>query len=279
MQLISESYDLLHRGIGLSNDELYEVFDNWDKGDLQSYLINITADIFLYEDDKTKNRLVDMILDKAGSKGTGKWTSQDAIDLPVPIPTIDMAVTLRNISSFKEQRKAAADLYKPVINKITTDKKVFTDQVHDALFFSILLSYAQGLAMIQKASTQLEMQIPLLQVVKIWRGGCIIRSKMLEVFMRAFDQNALLANLLLDKNIATLLKARVQNAREVLARAIKEGYPAGSMLASLTYFDAYLTADLPTNLIQAQRDYFGAHTYERIDQPGTFHTEWLKVKL
>jgi 6-phosphogluconate dehydrogenase len=279
MQLISECYDLLHRGLGLTNDELYEVFLEWDKTDLQSYLVKITADIFLYEDDKTTNRLVDMILDKAGSKGTGKWTSQEAIDLPVPIPTIDMAVTLRNISSFKEQRTAAAKLYKPELKKITTTKATFINQVHDALYFSILLSYAQGMAMLQKASATLDMQIPLLQVVKIWRGGCIIRSSMLELFIRAFEQHPLLDNLMLDKEIAQLLQDKETNMKAVITTAINSGFPAGALMASLCYYDAFRTADLPTNLIQAQRDYFGAHTYQRIDEAGTFHTEWLKVNL
>jgi 6-phosphogluconate dehydrogenase len=279
MQLISESYDLLHRGAGLTNDELYEVFQEWDKSDLQSYLIKITADIFLYEDDKTKNRLVDMILDKAGSKGTGKWTSQDAIDLPIPIPTIDMAVTLRNISSFKEQRTAAAKLYKPQIKKVTTDRKAFITQVHDALYFSILLSYAQGMAMLQKASAALDMQIPLLQVVKIWRGGCIIRSSMLELFISAYEQHPLLENLMLDNKVAELLQSKEENVRALITTAVNSGFPSGAMMASLSYYDAFRTADLPTNLIQAQRDYFGAHTYQRIDEAGNFHTEWMKVKL
>jgi 6-phosphogluconate dehydrogenase len=279
MQLISESYDLLKRGVGLSNDELYQVFLEWDKGDLQSYLIKITADIFLYEDDKTENRLIDMILDKAGSKGTGKWTSQEAIDLPVPIPTIDMAVTLRNISSFKDQRTAAALLYKPEIKTTTTSKTSFINQVHDALYFSILLSYTQGLAMLQKASSTLDMQIPLLQVVKIWRGGCIIRSSMLDIFIRAFQQHPLLENLMLDSQIADLLKSKEENMRAAITAAVNSGFPAGALMASLCYYDAYRTTDLPTNLIQAQRDYFGAHTYQRIDEAGNFHTEWIKVNM
>ena len=279
MQLISESYDLLHRCLGLTNDELYEVFVEWDKTDLQSYLIKITADIFLYEDDKTTNRLLDMILDKAGSKGTGKWTSQEAIDLPIPIPTIDMAVTLRNISSFKEQRTAAAKLYKPEFKKTTTSKKEFIAQVHDALYFSILLSYAQGMAMLQKASSVLDMQIPLLQVVKIWRGGCIIRSSMLDLFIKTYEQHPLLENLMLDNKIASLLKEKEANVRAIIVAAVTNGFPAGALMSALCYYDACRTTDLPTNLIQAQRDYFGAHTYQRIDEAGNFHTEWIKVKL
>lgn len=188
MQLISESYDLLHQGIGLDNDELSELFNKWNKEDMTSYLIEITADVFLYEDDRTKNRLVDMILDKAGSKGTGKWTSQEAIDLPVPIPSIDMAVTLRNISSFKQDRVAAAALYKTEAKKINVNKEEFIQQVHDALFFATLISYVQGLAMLQKASRTLSMEIPMPEVVKVWRGGCIIRSSLLDVFSNAFEK-------------------------------------------------------------------------------------------
>ena len=281
MQLISECYDLLHQGLGLDDDELSALFTEWDKTDMTSYLVEITADIFLYEDDKSKNRLVDMILDKAGAKGTGKWTSQDAIDLPVPIPTIDMAVTMRNISSFKDERMAAAELYHSGPKKIDAERESFIEQVHDALYFTTLISYAQGLAMLQKASKELDMDIPMPQVVKVWRGGCIIRSSLLDVFTKAFEQDLQLPNLLLDKGIAEMLQSKEQNLREVLVKAVQKGFPSGAMMASLSYFDAYRSANLPTNLIQAQRDYFGAHTYQRIDDPsGVFyHTEWMKVKL
>lgn len=281
MQLISEVYQLLHHGLGLTNDELSELFDKWDKENMTSYLIEITADIFLYEDDKTKNRLVDMILDKAGSKGTGKWTSQDAIDLPVPIPTIDMAVSMRNLSSYKQERVAAADLYKPEIKKLAVEREAFIEQIHDALYFATLISYVQGLAMLQKASKQLSMEIPMPQVVKVWRGGCIIRSSMLDLFSKAFEQDPNLPNLLLDKDIADILKSKEQNLREVIIKAIENGYASAALMTALSYYDAYRTANLPTNLIQAQRDYFGAHTYQRVDDPsGTFfHTEWMKVKL
>ncbi|MBE7172302.1 MAG: NADP-dependent phosphogluconate dehydrogenase [Williamsia sp.] len=279
MQLISECYDLMHRGLGLSNDELSDVFAKWNKEDLKAYLIEITADIFKYEDDKTTNRLVDMIVDKAGAKGTGKWTSQDAIDLPVPVPTIDMAVTVRNISSFKDQRKEAAELYKTAVKKIRKDKDAFIQQLHDALYFGTLISYSQGMSMLEVASTELDMNIPLNEVVKVWRGGCIIRSSLLDVFVKAFEQHAVLPNLLLDNGIAELLLAKEQNMREVIVTAINAGFPCGALMTALTYFDAYRSAELPTNLIQAQRDYFGAHTYQRVDEPGTFHTEWIKVKL
>jgi 6-phosphogluconate dehydrogenase len=274
MQLISESYDILHRGLGLSNDELHTVFNNWNQGELQSFLVEITADIFTQPDDKTGNRLVDMILDKAGSKGTGKWTSQDAMNLPVPIPVIDMAVSMRNISSFKEERVAAAALYNPVIKPITAKKEVVIKQVHDALYFATLICYAQGLAMLHAASAELDMQIPLQDVVKIWRGGCIIRSGLLETFYKAYKKNARLPNILADKAVAKLVKKKEKNLRAVLKASLQSKIPAGAMMNALAYFDAYTSAVMPVNLIQAQRDYFGAHTYQRTDMEGSFHTEW-----
>jgi len=274
MQLISESYDILHRGIGLNNDELHEVFKQWNEGELQSFLVEITADIFKQQDDKTGNRLVDMILDKAGSKGTGKWTSQDAMNLPVPIPIIDMAVSMRNISSFKEERMAAAALYKPVIKPVTAKKEVAIKQVHDALYFATLMCYAQGLAMLHSASTELDMQIPLDDVVKIWRGGCIIRSGLLETFYKAYKKDKQLPNILADKAVAKLVRKKEKNLRAVLKVSLQSKIPAGALMTALSYFEAYTTAVMPVNLIQAQRDYFGAHTYQRTDMEGTFHTEW-----
>jgi len=274
MQLISESYDILHRGIGLNNDELHEVFKQWNEGELQSFLVEITADIFKQQDDKTGNRLVDMILDKAGSKGTGKWTSQDAMNLPVPIPVIDMAVSMRNISSFKEERMAAAALYKPVIKPVTAKKEVAIKQVHDALYFATLMCYAQGLAMLHSASTELDMQIPLDDVVKIWRGGCIIRSGLLETFYKAYKKDKQLPNILADKAVAKLVRKKEKNLRAVLKVSLQSKIPAGALMTALSYFEAYTSAVMPVNLIQAQRDYFGAHTYQRTDMEGTFHTEW-----
>jgi len=274
MQLISEAYDLLHRGLGLNNDELHEIFKQWNEGEMQSFLIEITADIFKQEDDKTGNRLVDMILDKAGSKGTGKWTSQDAMNLPSPIPVIDMAVSMRNISSFKEERLAAAALYQPAIKPISAKKEIVIKQVHDALYFATIICYAQGLAMLRSASTELDMQIPLADVVKIWRGGCIIRSGLLETFYKAHKKNKQLQNILLDKAVARLVKKKEKNLRTVLKLSLQSKVPTGALMSALSYFEAYSTAIMPVNLIQAQRDYFGAHTYQRTDMEGTFHTEW-----
>ncbi|HVK49981.1 MAG TPA: NADP-dependent phosphogluconate dehydrogenase [Pseudobacter sp.] len=274
MQLISEAYDLLHRGAGLSNEELHQTFDSWNKGELQSFLVEITAAIFTQKDDKTPNFLVDMILDKAGAKGTGKWTSQDAMDIGVPIPTIDMAVTMRNISALKTERTNAAALFDKTVTAITTDKATFVKQVHDALFFGVLISYTQGLAMLHRASTELDMQIPMPNVVRVWRAGCIIRSTLLDLFTKIYDQNPQLENLLLDKQIAEMLKAKEAGMRAVAASAVTSRFAAGALLNALTYFDAYTSAQLPINLLQAQRDFFGAHTYQRVDEPGSFHTEW-----
>lgn len=279
MQLISEAYDLLHEGLGVNNDELAELFDQWNKGDLTSYLIEITAEIFTHNDEKTGNRLIDMILDKAGSKGTGKWTSQEALDLGVPIPTIDTAVTMRNLSSFKKERVSAAQLYKSGKKKIENDRETFVNQVYDALYFSTLVCYIQGLAMLQQASTTLAMEIPMPKVVKVWRGGCIIRSTMLDLFSKAFEQDPSRANLLLDSNISSILLSKITSMREIVSVSAQNGYPSGTFMASLNYYDAYLSERMPTNLIQAQRDYFGSHTYQRVDDPeNSVHTEWMGSK-
>lgn len=275
MQIISEVYDLLHRGAGLTNEELHEVFKTWNEGELQSFLVEITRDIFKKKDDKgTDNYLVDLVLDKAGAKGTGKWTSQDAMNLGVPIPSIDVSVAMRNLSSLKDERTAAAALYKNVVKPITTKKEVFIQQAHDALYFAIMISYAQGLALLYRASTDLDMQIPIHDAVKIWRGGCIIRSTMLEIFYKAYKKNKDLANILSDKTIARLVKKKERGLRNVVKAASQNKIPAAGLMSVLAYFDAYTSSQLPINLLQAQRDYFGAHTYQRTDMEGTFHSQW-----
>ena len=278
MQLISEVYDLLKRGLGLSNPELHDVFEKWNDGELQSYLIEITRDIFKQKDDQDANSdkyLVDLILDKAGSKGTGKWTSQDAMDLPVAIPTIDTAVAFRTISGYKAERIEAAKLYKNDVQKVDLNKEEFIAQLGDALYFGMIMCYAQGLSMLFQASGELKMEIPLHDVVKIWRGGCIIRSRLLNDFYKAFkDSNNKLSNILLDKGIADIIKSKEQSMREVVKKAIDINIGTGGLASALAYFDAYTTENMATNLIQAQRDFFGAHTYQRIDREGIFHTGW-----
>ncbi len=274
MQLISECYDLMHNGLSVSNDELHEVFKNWDSGELKSFLLEITATIFEKKDDVVKDRyLVDMILDKAGAKGTGQWTSEEGLDLPMPIPMIDSAVMMRNLSSLIEERKQAAILYKTSPQKIKIPKEEFIALLKDAFYFATVISYAQGLALLSTASQQLKMEIPLQEVVSVWRGGCIIRSVLLENFKKAYE-NAELKNLLLDKNIASILRQKEQNAQKIISMAALHNYPATGLMSSLNYYNAYHRDLLPTNLIQAQRDFFGAHTYQRIDKEGIFHTEW-----
>lgn len=272
MQLISESYAILKKA-GLSNQQLHEVFKSWNEGDLQSFLVEITADIFLQKDDKTDAHLVDVISDKAGSKGTGKWTSQDSMELPVAVPVIDSAVAMRTLSGYKDERTVAAGLYGES-TAISEDTDVLIKQVHDALYFATILAYAQGLAMLFQASKDLQMDIPLTDVVSVWRGGCIIRSSLLSVFTNAYKQTPELSNILLNQEVAALVKSVEGNTRALVAFAAQSGIPAAALMSSLAYFDAYKTAYMPTNLIQAQRDYFGAHTYQRTDIPGTFHTEW-----
>jgi 6-phosphogluconate dehydrogenase len=274
MQLISETYQLLHMGKGLSNDALHRVFKTWNEGELQSFLVEITRDIFLQPDDKTSNRLVDMILDRAGAKGTGKWTSQDSMDLGIPVPVIDIAVSLRDLSAAKEERVQAAALYRSAVHDIAVPDEVFISQLADALYFSMIICYAQGMALLHRASSELQMNIPLPEVVRIWRGGCIIRSAMLEIFYKAFTENPSLPNLLLDKQVAAILQAKKSHLVAVIIHATQTGYPVAALMTSLCYLEAYRSELLPTNLIQAQRDYFGAHTYQRVDLPGSFHTEW-----
>jgi 6-phosphogluconate dehydrogenase len=272
MQLVSEVYDILKRVIGLNNDELHDIFKKWNEGEMNSFLLEITSEIFLKEDEMTKNRLVDMILDKAGSKGTGKWTSQDAMDIPVPIPTIDMAVSMRDLSVYKDERVLASSLFKPKLKEFKLDKEKIIQQLHDGLYCATILCYAQGLAMLHKASSELKMDIPLKDVARIWRGGCIIRSSLLEIFTNAFKKEQ--ANILLNKKIASLVKKKQQALRKSIQFSIANKIPVAGLSSALSYFDAYCSEKLPTNLIQAQRDYFGAHTYQRIDKEGNFHTEW-----
>jgi 6-phosphogluconate dehydrogenase len=277
MQLISEAYDLLRRGAGFSNKELHAVFVQWNSGLLQSFLIKITADIFNTGDMDTpgnEDYLVDKILDQAGSKGTGKWTSQEAMNLPVPIPTIDMAVAMRNLSVYKPLRVKAAQVYGPAVLPVSGSKEEVATELGNALYFGFAMAYAQGLSMLAKASSVLQMAIPLPEVIQVWKAGCIIRSAMLEVFERAFAKNAELENLLLDEEVAATIKGTEESVREILKKATGARIAMGGFGSALAYFDAFSSERMPTNLIQAQRDYFGAHTYQRIDKEGVYHTEW-----
>lgn len=273
MQLISECYDIMHHGLEMSNDELHDVFAEWDQGELKSYLLEITAVIFEKKEEKLHFYLLDKILDKAGAKGTGKWTSMEGLNLPMPIPTIDSAVMIRNLSSLIEERIKAATIYKTVPEVIDTDKKEFINLLREAFYFATIISYAQGLAMLTVASAELNMDIPLPEVVSVWRGGCIIRSAMLDVFKKCYEDKDL-KNLLLNQTIAQMLMEKEGAIQKIVSAAALHNYPAAGLMASLNYFNAYRRNFLPTNLIQAQRDFFGAHTYERVDQEGIFHTVW-----
>ncbi|MEO5781922.1 MAG: NADP-dependent phosphogluconate dehydrogenase [Ginsengibacter sp.] len=274
MQLINECYDVMHYGLGLDNDELHKIFAEWNKGEMKSFLLEITANIFKEKDDKSDKMLVDMILDKAGAKGTGKWTSQAALDSGEPIPAIDMAVMVRNISALKEERTQANKLYHTEVKKINIPKEEFIQQLHDALYFATIVSYAQGMALLNKASAELKMEIPLPEVIRVWKGGCIIRSGLLNLFDAAFAKNSQVQNLLLDENIATILLEKQKSLRHVVATTISFDFPVNGLSACINYFNSFVRKNLPTNLIQAQRDYFGSHTYERTDVAGIFHTNW-----
>ena len=274
MQLLAEVYDLLHRGAGMTNPELADLFDSWHRGELNSFLVEITAQIFRKIDPRTGNQLVDMILDVARQKGTGKWTSQEAMDLQVPLLTIDAAVALRDMSAYESERKSASEVLSTPTTSFQGDRAQLLDQVRDACYTAILLTYAQGFSLMRKASQTYNYGLDLGSIAKIWRGGCIIRASVLEAFRTAYQDQPDLPNLLLHPKIAEAVMKRQANLRTVIRIAMDLGIPAAALMNSLAYLDSYRTARLPTNLTQAQRDFFGAHTYERIDDKGTFHTKW-----
>ncbi len=273
MQLTSEIYDLLKKAGNFSNDELQATFSRWNEGRLQSFLVEISSKIFAREDALGEGRLVDQILDKAKQKGTGKWTSQNAMDLGIPIPSIDIAVSMREISALKEERIRADALYdRPKIK--TLDKGEIEKMAEEALFFSFIMTYAQGLHQLADASNEYGYELDIAEIAKIWRAGCIIRAGLLADITEAFRADASLPNLLLSPSFIEKVKSTVGSARELVALAVKNGIPLPGLSNSLTYFDAYTSSRLPLNLIQGQRDYFGSHTYERLDREGIFHTDW-----
>jgi 6-phosphogluconate dehydrogenase len=274
MQLIAEAYDILHRGLGLSAAELHETFADWNEGELQSYLIEITRDIFAKRDEETGKPLVGVVLDEAQQKGTGKWTSQNALDLGAPTQTINAAVESRIISAYKEERVAASEVLTGPTATFTGDREAFVRDVRDALYAAKICSYAQGMALLRAASEEYGYDLELGGIARIWRGGCIIRARFLNDITAAYQRNPALANLLLDPYFREAILSRQAALRRVVQVAVELGIPCLAMSASLGYFDAYRTARLPANLTQAQRDYFGAHTYRRIDKEGVFHSEW-----
>ena len=276
MQLIAEAYDILHRGAGLSALELSKVFAEWNEGILSSYLIQITAEILSKVDPDSGCPLVDMIMDEAQQKGTGKWTSQNALDVGAPTPTINAAVESRIISSLKPQRVQASQMLHGPTATYTGDKQKLTDAVRDALYASKITSYAQGLGLLRIASDEYKYNLKMAEIAKIWRAGCIIRARLLGDIMSAYQRNPGLMNLMVDDSFRSVLENSQKSWRFVLQTAIGLGIPVLAMNASLSYFDAYRSAVLPANLTQAQRDYFGAHTYRRVDKEGVYHTEWTK---
>jgi 6-phosphogluconate dehydrogenase len=278
MQLIAESYDLMRRGFGFDNDALHEVFSRWNEGPLASYLMEITTDIFVQPDDRGDGRLLDMISDRAGQKGTGMWTSQDALALQTPAPTIDAAVMMRDLSGDEAGRQAGADLNGPAAETYDNDASAFIEKLHDALHAAVIVAYTQGFSLLRRASESYEYGLDLADVARIWRGGCIIRSALLEDIRAAFRDQPDLPLLMAVSTFREAMERCQTGLRDVVAAATRMGVPAPAMSTSLAYYDAYRSGSLPTNLVQAQRDYFGSHTYERTDADGSFHTEWGKAK-
>jgi 6-phosphogluconate dehydrogenase len=280
MQLICEAYLMLKEAAGLTNDKLYDVFDDWNRGELQSYLIEISRDIFSVKDEHAADDyLVDKILDTAGAKGTGKWMSQLALDLGVPSTLVTAAVYARSISAMKDERvQASKVLHGPTAKPDEGDRDAFVEQVRQALYASKICSYAQGFAQLQEAAREYDWSLNFGDVALLWRGGCIIRAQFLDRIKEAFDEDPQLENLFLHP----YFKQAIQNAqdawRQVVATASQLGLPVPAFSNALAYYDSYRRANLPANLLQAQRDYFGAHTYRRTDQDGVFHTDWLRLR-
>jgi 6-phosphogluconate dehydrogenase len=277
MQLIAEAYEILNKALRLSAAELSDIFAEWNRGPLESYLIEITAKIFGVADPETGKPLVEVILDKAGQKGMGKLAAQMAIELEVPVPTITAAVDARAISGLKEERVIAGQLiHSSSSTAFHGDKRELIKAVHDALYASKICSYAQGMSLIRAGSEEWEWNINLREMARIWKGGCIIRARFLDSIMNAFERVPDLPNLLLDTEFMTWIRRSEQSWRKLIATAVQMGIPVPALSASLSYFDSYRSAQLPQNLTQAQRDFFGAHTYQRADRPaaGFVHTDW-----
>jgi 6-phosphogluconate dehydrogenase len=280
MQLIAESYDIMRRVLGMSAGEMADVFDEWNRGDLESFLIEITAKILRVKDPETGKPLVDLVLDKAGQKGTGKWTSTVALDLGVPIPTINAAVDARNLSARKDERvEASRQLGGPAGPAPAGDRGEMIQAIHDALYASKICSYAQGMNLIRAGSENWNWGIDLGETARIWKGGCIIRARFLGKISEAYRRRADLPNLLLDPEFNAYIQGAQANWRRAVTAALAAGIPVPGMTASISYFDSYRTADSPLNLTQAQRDFFGSHTYQRADRPdsGFVHTEWEEL--
>ena len=279
MQLIAEVYSILKNTLNLNNEELADIFTEWNKGELSSYLIEITADIFRKKEEKTGIYLIDVILDEAANKGTGKWTSQSALDLGVPVTLITESVFARYLSFLKEQRVAAAKvLTGPAVKSFKGDKYEFIEKVRRALYLGKIVSYAQGFQQLKTASDEYQWQLNYGEIAKIFRAGCIIRAQFLQKITDAYSQNPSLANLMLAPYFKNIIDEYQQSLRDIVCFGVQNGIPLPTLTAAISYYDSYRSAVLSANLIQAQRDYFGAHTYKRIDKEGIFHTEWLESK-
>jgi len=276
LQLISETYDIMKRGLMMNAYELAEIYSKWNSGELNSYLVEITSDILRYRDEKDPNlALIDLILDRARQKGTGKWTSWDAMELQVPTPNVDAAVMMRNLSDHLDERREVSEVLQGPEHRFEGNPAELVDHLRSALFAATVVTYTQGMALMREASKSYGYGLELETVAKIWRGGCIIRAAVLEPIRAAFGRRPELPNLLMDDYFSREIGSRQKSLRSVVKTAAELGLPAPGFSASLAYLDAYRSAWLPANLIQAQRDYFGAHTYERKDMPGKFlHTEW-----
>ncbi len=278
MQLISEAYHVLKVAGKMNNDELYHVFSKWNKGMLQSFLIEITADIFSQKDGMTNNSLIDMIIDSAKQNGTGSWTSEDAMKLQVPLSVIDMAVSMRNLSAYKKDRQAAQQKLEGPGYKFEDDKNELVILLEQALYFSILTTYAQGMSLLHAASKEYKYNLNLENIASIWKGGCIVRSSMLDNICSAFSNQPDLSNILMDEKLSMKLMQVQIDTRKIIQIGLETGIPLPGIMTSIAYYDSYRSAWLPANLVQAQRDYFGAHTYERNDRDGKFHTSWNKER-
>ncbi|GCD09931.1 NADP-dependent phosphogluconate dehydrogenase [Clostridium tagluense] len=275
MQLICEAYALLKGVIGLSNEQLHDIFMEWNSGELDSYLMEITSEIFAQKDNETGGYMVDIILDSAGQKGTGKWTSQSALDLAVPIPTITEAVFSRCISALKDERTLASNILKGPDTVFEGDINEFIESVRRALYASKICSYAQGFALMKAAAVEYNWELEYGKIAKIFRGGCIIRAQFLNKINDAYENDANIKNLMLDSYFVDILNSYGKDLRYVVSTAVNLGIPVPGISSALMYYDSYRSANLPANLLQAQRDYFGAHTFERTDKEGIFHHEWV----
>jgi len=274
MQLIAEAYDLLHRGLNLSSQEMGDLFSDWNKGELASYLVEITAEIFNTQDPETGQPILDVILDEAKQKGTGKWTSQNALDLGAATHTINAAVASRIISGMKDLRVEAGEGIKGPAPEFKGDAKQLTGALKESLYAGVIISYAQGFSLMDLASKEYGYHLDMKTIAKIWRAGCIIRADLLNDIMRAYDRDESLENLLFDDDFREIVVHRQGAMRYVISTAVSLGIPVYAFSSALAYFDALRTDRLPANLTQAQRDYFGAHTYRRLDKEGSFHTDW-----